>query len=153
MDPRKDLEAPPLEGDLAMERLPQENSSDPEDDDDTWACIQVPHLFFNTEEEMYAAEAAELAERRRRRREAEEKAREAEEKARAAEEAKRLEEMAAVGRRKKHEEVYRSIRQYNRKTKRVEYTRFAFKDLSTFDLDEPCMSSSALDSILIDLIV
>ena len=153
MDPRKDLEAPPLEGDLAMERLPQENSSDLEDDDDTWACIQVPHLFFNTEEEMYAAEAADEAERRRRWREAEEKAREAAEEKRRAEEAKQLEEMAAVGRRKKHEEVYRSIRQYNRKTKRVEYTRFAFKDLSTFDLDEPCMSSSALDSILIDLIV
>ena len=146
-----ELEAPPLEGDLAMERLPQENSSDLEDDDDTWACIQVPHLFFNTEEEMYAAEAADEAERRRRRREAEEKAREAEEEKRRAEEAKQLEETAAVGRRKTHTEVYNSIRRYNPKTKCEEYTRFPFENLSTFDLDEPCMSNSAICITFIQL--
>ena len=128
MAPRKDLEAPTLERDLAMERLSQENSSDP--DDDKWGSMMP--LFYDSDE--YAAEAEEAD---RRRREAEEKAREAEEKARQADEekrradeSKRLEETAAVGRRKTHTEVYNSIHQYNPKTKCVEYTRFPFEDLS-----------------------
>ena len=130
-----------MEGDLAMEGLSQENSSDPEEeDDDKWGRM-LP-LFYDIEE--YAAEAEEAE---RRRREAEEKAREAEEKARQADEekrradeSKRLEETAAVGSGKKHTEVYNSIHKYNPKTKRVELIRFAFDDLSTFNLNEPCMS-------------
>lgn len=126
MAPRKDLEAPPL----AMERLSQENSSDHEEEDDKWGRM-LP-LFYDSEE--YAAEAEEAD---RRRREAEEKAREAEEEKRRAEERKRLDETAAVGSRKTHTEVYNSIRKYNPKTKCVELTRFAFYNLSTFNLDEP----------------
>ncbi|CAM0957869.1 unnamed protein product [Alopecurus aequalis] len=135
MAPRKEHEAPQLEGDLAMGRLSLENSSDPEDDDDKWGCV-LP-LFCDSKEELSAADEGEEAERRRRRQEAEEKAREADEEKRRAEETKRLEEMAAVGRRKKHTEVYNSIHKYNPKTKCVELTRFAFKDLSKFNLDEP----------------
>ncbi|CAM0957871.1 unnamed protein product [Alopecurus aequalis] len=115
-----------------MEMLSLENSSDPEDDDEKWGCM-LP-LFCDSKEELSAADA-EKAERQRR--EAEEKAREAEEEKRRAEERKRLEETAAVGRRKTHTEVYDSIRKYNPKTKCEEYTRFAFENLSTFDLDEP----------------
>ncbi|CAM0957873.1 unnamed protein product [Alopecurus aequalis] len=66
MAPRKELEAPPLEGDLAMGRLSQENSSDPKDDDDKWGCM-LP-LFCDSKEELYAADAAREARKRRPRR-------------------------------------------------------------------------------------
>ncbi|XP_051215175.1 uncharacterized protein [Lolium perenne] len=120
----------------ALERTFQENSLDPEEDEDDEKMRCVLPLFYDSKEEVcaeIAATAAAAAERRRR--EAEEKAREAEEEKRRAEERKRLKE-EAVWRRKKHEEVVNSIRQYNTKTKRVEYIRFPFADFSKFNLNE-----------------
>jgi hypothetical protein len=143
MATRKELEAPPLEGDLALERMFLENSSHPEEEEDDEKMRCVLPLFCDTWEEASTAVAARSeAAAERRRREAEEKAREAEEEKRRSE--------AAVWRRKKHEEVYNSIRQYNPKTKCVEYTRFPFADLSKFTLDEPCMSNSTTASPLFD---
>jgi hypothetical protein len=133
MATRKELEA--------SERTCQENSLDPEEDEDDEKMRCVLPLFYDSKEEVcaeIAATAAAAAERRRR--EAEEKAREAEEEKRRAEERKRLKE-EAVWRRKKHEEVVNSIRQYNTKTKRVEYIRFPFADFSKFNLNEICMSN------------
>jgi dTMP kinase len=111
MATRKELEAPPLEGDLALERMFQENSSHPEEeeeeeDDEKMRCV-LP-LFCDTWEEASTAVAARSeAAAERRRREAEEKAREAEEEKRRAEERKRLKD-EAVWRRKKHEAVSNS---------------------------------------------
>jgi hypothetical protein len=149
MATRKELEARLLEGDLALERMLQENSSDPveeeaeeDDDDEKMSCV-LPLLCDTWEEACAEAAASSAEEAEWRRREADEKARQAEEEKRQAEEKKRRKD-EAVWRRKKHEEVYNSIRQYNPKTKCVEYTRFPFADLSTFNLDEPCMFNSAI---------
>lgn len=123
--------SPSLEGHSGLEDLFQEHNELEEDfDDEIW---DVKPLFFDEQVEAeYAAMRAERMEL-----EAEKKKQEAEEKKRGAVEKKRKEEEIAW-RREKHKSVINSIREFDRKSKSIVWTRCPFEDFSEFDLDEEC---------------